>query len=146
MYLAVNIQLCVWTLPEPSQKKEAKHENTTGPYRKNSVSLDPLKMLSFFFCFLDRQQEAQVHRFRGSCTCVGPLLHFIGSVCLVLPHDGQGVSLGVEDPVVEREVVILGEEQVEIPVGDRGGNDLSLPGAVLRRSCTHVIRFHGDQT
>lgn len=82
---------------------------------------------------------------RGSCTCFGPLLHFIGSVRLVLPDDGQGVSLGVEDPVVEREVVILREEQVEIPKGDTEGNDLSWPGAVLQHSYTHVIGFHGDK-
>lgn len=30
-----------------------------------------------------------------------PLLHLVGSVCFVLPDDGQRVSLCVEDPVVE---------------------------------------------
>lgn len=102
--------------------------------------------MSSFFCLFSRQTA------RGSGTQVerflyfyfGPLLHFIGSVCLVLPHDGQGVSLGVEDPVVEREVVILREEQVEIPEGDTEGNDLSWPGAVLQCSYT-VIGFHGDK-
>lgn len=31
----------------------------------------------------------------------GPLLHFVGSVRFILPYDGQGVSLGIEDPVFE---------------------------------------------
>lgn len=48
----------------------------------------------------------------------GPLLHFVGSVQLVFPDDGQRVGLSVEDPVVEGEVVVIGEEQVEIPAGD----------------------------
>lgn len=52
----------------------------------------------------------------------GFLLHFVGSVCQVFPDDGQGVSLGVEDPVLEWQVVIVGEEQVEIPERGRGGN------------------------
>lgn len=67
-------------------------------------------------CSSDRQQGAQVHSFTG-CGC-GPLLHFVGSVRLVFPDDGQRVGLSVEDPVVEREVVVVGEQQVEIPVGD----------------------------
>lgn len=45
----------------------------------------------------------------------GKLLHFVGSVCLLLPDDGQGVSLSVEDPVLERQVVVVGEQQVQIP-------------------------------
>lgn len=45
------------------------------------------------------------------------LLHFVGSVCLLLPDDGQGVSLSVEDPVLEWQVVVVGEQQVEIPEG-----------------------------
>lgn len=61
----------------------------------------------------DRQQEAQVHSFTGGGG--GPLLHLVGSVPLLLPEDGQRVGLGVEDPAVEREVVVVGEEQVEIP-------------------------------
>lgn len=68
-----------------------------------------------------RQLEAQAYRIRGRCTRAAPLLHFVGEVRLALPDDGQRVSLGVEDPVVEREVVVIGEEQVEVPEGDRGG-------------------------
>lgn len=67
-------------------------------------------------CVSDRQQEAQVHSFTGG----GPLLHLVGSVPLLLPEDGQRVGLGVEDPVVEREVVVVGEEQVEIPEETHG--------------------------
>lgn len=48
----------------------------------------------------------------------GPLLHFVGSVRLVFPDDGQRVGLGVEDPVVQREVVVVGEEQVEVPAAE----------------------------
>lgn len=50
----------------------------------------------------------------------GTLLHFVVLVCLVVPDDGQGVSLRVEDPVLEWQVVVLGEEQVEIPGGGEG--------------------------
>ncbi len=46
------------------------------------------------------------------------LLHLVGSVCLVFLDDRQRVSLSVEDPVVERQVVVVREEQVEIPEGD----------------------------
>lgn len=75
-------------------------------------------------CVSDRQQEAQVHSFTGSGSGSGsgggwgPLLHFVGSVRLVSPDDGQRVGLCVEDPVVEREVVVVREEQVEVPAGD----------------------------
>lgn len=50
----------------------------------------------------------------------GRLLHLVGPVRLVLPDDRQRVGLRVEDPVVKRQVVVVGEEQVEIPEGDRG--------------------------
>lgn len=50
-----------------------------------------------------------------------PLLHLVGSVCLLLLDDGQRMSLGVEDPVLEGKVVVVGEEQVQIPGGDKNG-------------------------
>lgn len=54
----------------------------------------------------------------GSASQVLVLVHFVGSVQLLFPDDGQRVGLRVEDPVVQREVVVVGEEQVEVPVGD----------------------------
>lgn len=55
------------------------------------------------------------------------LLHFVGSVCFVLPDDGQRVSLGVEDPVLKWQVVVIGEQQVEVP-GGRDTEEKSLTG------------------
>lgn len=62
----------------------------------------------------------------------GTLLHFVGSVCLVLPDDGQGVGLSVEDPVFEWQVVVVREQQVEIPEGkdERGDTSGSVIGPV----------------
>lgn len=68
--------------------------------------------------------QAQAYRITGSRVRQGVgvgLLHLVGDVRLVLLEDGQRVSLGVEHPVVERQVVVVGEEQVEIPGGDREG-------------------------
>lgn len=67
-----------------------------------------------------RWLEAQGHRIRGARVQGALLLHLVGSVCVVLADDGQRVSLGVKHPVVERQVVVVGEEQVEIPGGDIG--------------------------
>lgn len=66
-------------------------------------------------CVVGRQTDRRL----GFTACgSGPLLHFVGSVRLLVRDDGQRVGLRVEDPAVEREVVIVGEEQVEIPAGD----------------------------
>lgn len=67
------------------------------------------------------QTDSRRLSFTGSGSA--PLLHFVGFVRLVLPDDRQRVGLGVEDPVVEREVVVFREEQVEIPAGDKGINN-----------------------
>lgn len=69
-------------------------------------------------CSSDRQQEAQVGQAGGSASQVLVLVHFVGSVQLVFPDDWQRVGLRVEDPVVQRELVVVGEEQVEVPAGD----------------------------
>ena len=60
---------------------------------------------------------------RGSgCVDRLRLLHLAGLLCVVLLDDWQGVGLCVEHPVLEGQVVIIGEQEVQVSAGKGGRN------------------------
>lgn len=71
--------------------------------------MEPPRGSEWFNSFRQTAGGSDTQKSHGS-----PLLHLVGSVRLFLPDDGQRVGLRVEDPVVKREVVVVGEKQVEI--------------------------------
>lgn len=71
-----------------------------------SVTIGGLQMAKLFFRQTAGGSGLQDQRFSHLFfffffSGIGPLLHFVGSVCFVLLDNRQRVSLGVKDPVVE---------------------------------------------
>ena len=88
---------------DPIKKKNQKNQKNSKKLKKIQLrGICNRRGLQIAILFSDRQLEAQVFRIRGSQRRKGPLLHLVGSVRFVLLDDGQRVSLGVKDPVVER--------------------------------------------
>lgn len=87
----------------PLKKRKKKNQKNSKKLKKIQLrGICNHRGLQIAILFSDRQLEAQVFRIRGSQRRKGPLLHLVGSVRFVLLDDGQRVSLGVKDPVVER--------------------------------------------
>lgn len=124
-YSAVHMLLWVslWTQPEKKKKKSSEGKQNKNPWSlqrepgssTSGFSFEPINNIRWsLICNHSGLQAAQQFQTAGGSVYrievltrfwasvqAGPLLHFVGSVRFILPYDGQGVSLGIEDPVFE---------------------------------------------